>query len=279
MPLIRYLANRCPVLAAMLLHLGAAFGIAQDADTATSSTSSEFEHWEFKVDGVSREALAYVPATAKEKLTPVVFVFHGHGGRAQNAARMFAMNRNWPEEISIYMQGLNTPGRLTDKEGKAPGWQKSLGDQDDRDLKFFDAVLVRLKKEYKVDAKRIFATGHSNGGAFTYLLWAERGEVLAAVAPSAAAAAESLPKLKLKPAMHIAGEKDALVKFEWQEKTIDAVRKTNGCEAEGKPWAKDCTLYPSKTGTPVIAYIHAGGHVVPAAAPELIVKFFKEVSK
>jgi len=167
---------------------------------------------------------------------------------------------------------------LTDRDGKLPGWQMSLDDQKDRDLKFFDAVLARLKKDYKVDSKRIFSTGHSNGGAFTYLLWAERGDVLAAVAPSAGMAVESVPKLKPKPVMHIAGEKDPVVKFEWQEKTIVAVRKINGCEPEGKPWDKDCTIYPSKTGTPVIAYIHSGGHVVPAAAPELIVKFFNEVS-
>jgi len=276
MPPIRYLANRRFVLTAVLVLLGTALGTAQNAESATPP---DFEHWEFTVDGVSREALAYIPATAKEKLTPVVFVFHGHGGRAQNAARMFAMNRNWPEAISIYMQGLNTPGRLTDKEGRAPGWQKGLGDQEDRDLKFFDAVLAHLKKDYKVDAKRIFSTGHSNGGAFTYLLWAERGDVLAAVAPSAGMTTESLPKVKPKPIMHIAGEKDALVKFEWQERTIAAVRKINGCENEGKPWDKDCTIYPSKTGTPVIAYIHSGGHIVPASAPGLIVKFFKDVSK
>lgn len=276
MPLILSFGSRILVFTIILLLGCARLILGQNTD---SGTSSEFERWEFKVEGVSREVLAYIPARAKETPTPVVFVFHGHGGRAQNAARMFAINRHWPEAISIYMQGLNTPGRLTDKEGKAPGWQKSLGDQGDRDLKFFDAVLARLKKDYNVDSKRIFSTGHSNGGAFTYLLWAERGDVLAAVAPSAAAAAESLPKLKPKPLMHIAGEKDPLVKFEWQERTIAAVRKINGCEAEGKPWAKDCRIYPSKTSTPVIAYIHPGGHVVPAAAPELIAKFFKEVQR
>jgi polyhydroxybutyrate depolymerase len=276
MPLILSLVNRCVLFTTILLLASARFAIAQSPNSATRS---EFEHWEFKVEGVTREALAHIPPSGKEKPTPVVFAFHGHGGRAQNAARMFAMNRYWPEAISIYMQGLNTPGKLTDKEGNRPGWQMALGDQQDRDLKFFDAVLVRLKKDYKGDSKRIFSTGHSNGGAFTYLLWAERGEVLAAVAPSAGMTLESLPKLKPKPIMHIAGETDGLVKFEWQARTISAVRKINGCDPEGKSWNKDCTIYPSKTGTPVIAYIHSGGHVVPTAAPELIVKFFKEVSK
>ncbi len=251
-------------------------GLAQSTNSGTLPEG--FEHWEFKVDGVAREALVYVPRLARQKPTPVVFVFHGHGGQARNVVRTFAMNRVWPEAISVYMQGLNTPGRLTDPQGKVPGWQKRLGDQQDRDLKFFDAVWARLKHDYKVDEKRVFSTGHSNGGAFTYLLWAERGEVFAAFGPSAGMAPESLSKLKPKPVMHIAGEKDALVKFEWQQKTIEVVRKLNGCDAEGKSWANHCTLYPSKAGTPVVAFIHPGGHIVPVGAPALMVKFFKEVS-
>jgi polyhydroxybutyrate depolymerase len=251
-------------------------GFAQGTNSA--ALPDGFQRWEFNVDGIAREALVYVPTTAKEKPTPVVFVFHGHGGRAMNVVRSFALNRHWPEAISVYMQGLNTPGRLADPEGKTPGWQIRPGDQHDRDLKFFDAVLARLKQDCKVDEKRVFCTGHSNGGAFTYLLWAERGDVFAAVAACAGMSAESLSKLKAKPVMHIAGEKDPLVKFEWQKLTIEAVRKLNGCDAEGKPWDKYCTLYPSKTGTPVVAFIHPGGHIVPAGAPALIVKFFKECS-
>ena len=109
------------------------------------------------------------------------------------AANKFAYHKHWPEAIVVYMQGLNTPGTLTDPQGKLPGWQKTFGDQGDRDLKFFDAVLATLKKDYKVDEKRIYATGHSNGGGFTYLLWAARGDVFAAVAPCAAAARARRP--------------------------------------------------------------------------------------
>ena len=260
----------------LLVLTCAATGLTQDTNPA--ALPEGFQRCEFKVDGVAREALVYVPSAAKEKPTPVVFVFHGHGGRSMNVVRSFAMNRHWPEAISVYMQGLNTPGRLTDPQGKVPGWQIHVGDQQDRDLKFFDAVLARLKHDYKVDEKRVFSTGHSNGGAFTYLLWAERGDVFAAMAPCAGMSAESLPKLKPKPIMHIAGEKDPLVKFEWQKLTIEAVRKLNGCDPEGRPWDKNCTLYPSKTGTPVVAFIHPGAHNLPAAAPGLIVKFFKECS-
>ena len=136
------------------------------------SAADNLTRMEWKVDGVAREALVYAPATAKTDPSPVVFAFHGHGGTMKYAANKFAYHKHWPEAIVVYMQGLNTPGALTDPEGKLPGWQKTFGDQGDRDLKFFDAVLATLKKDYKVDEKRIYATGHSNGGGFTYLLWA-----------------------------------------------------------------------------------------------------------
>jgi polyhydroxybutyrate depolymerase len=47
----------------------------------------------------------------------------------------------------------------------------------------------------------------------------------------------------------------------------------------GKEWAPQCTLYPSKNGTPVVTLIHPGAHNFPAEAPELFVKFFKEHAK
>jgi polyhydroxybutyrate depolymerase len=233
----------------------------------------------WKVDGVTREALVYVPTAATTTRTPLVFAFHGHGGTMKYAANKFRFHNLWPEAIAVYMQGLPTPGALTDPEGKRPGWQKTFGDQKDRDLKFFDAVLMTLKNDYKVNEKRIYATGHSNGGGFTYFLWAARGDVFAAIAPCAAAAKpEFRPHIKPKPVLHMAGENDPLVRFAWQQRTIDEVRKINGC-GEGKPWGEHCTLYPSRTGTPVVTYIHSGGHQLPDDVLPVIVNFFKERAK
>jgi polyhydroxybutyrate depolymerase len=232
-----------------------------------------------EVEGVSRTALLYVPPGAKEKSAPLVFVYHGHGGNSAAAARSFAMHRHWPEAIAVYPQGLPTPGRLTDPEGKKAGWQSRPGDQGNRDLAFFDALLAKIKSDDKVDDKRIYCTGHSNGGGFTYLLWAVRGESFAAVAPSSAARARSekgAALLKPKPAMHLAGKADPLVKFEWQEASMDAVRRINGCAATGNPWAENCLLYASESGNDFVSYIHPGGHRFAEEAVPLIVRFFKE---
>lgn len=240
--------------------------------------AAEPERREWTVDGVAREGLVAVPAAAKTTPSPLVFVFHGHGGAARQVARSFGLHTLWPEAIVVYLQGLNTPGRLTDPEGKRPGWQHDAGVLGDRDLKFFDAVLADLRRELRVDDRRVYSTGHSNGGGFTYLLWAARGDVFAAMAPSAAAARVVQGRLKPKPVMHLAGEKDQLVKFAWQEQTIAGLKQLNRC-GEGRPWATHCTIFASPLGAPVVTMIHPGTHAFPREAPALIVKFFQEHAK
>jgi len=231
------------------------------------------------VDGVKREALVYPPSKPAAGKVPLVFDFHGHGGTARHAARTHHIHAAWPEALVVYMQGLNTPGKLSDPDGKRPGWQHSPGDQKDRDLKFFDAVLASMRTDYAVDDARVYATGHSNGGAFTYLLWAKRGDEFAAFAPVAAAAGVYFLDAKPKPVFHAASESDPLVTFAMQQRTLDRVKKLNGCAADGEEWAKGCQRYTSKSGALVVVYLHEEGHKYPEATPELIVKFFKEQAK
>lgn len=231
-------------------------------------------------------ALVYAPASAHREPSPVVFVFHGHGGRAENIARRMALHQIWAEAIVVYPQGLNTPGRITDPEGRLPGWQMTPGEQGDRDVAFHDAMLASFRRDYRVDESRIYATGHSNGGAFTYLLWFMRRTELAAFAPSGAAWPLALATTQpsgesatvLRPVMHIAGRADPLVKFAWQERTIDAVRRINGC-GTGERVDERVTLYPSPAGAPVLTWIHPGGHAYPAEATQVVVRFFKEHAK
>jgi polyhydroxybutyrate depolymerase len=248
------------------------------AGVASVQLAAEPERREWTVEGVSREALVCVPPQAKTSPVPVLFAFHGHGGNMQGAARAFGYHTLWPEALVVYMQGLPIPGVLTDPEGKKPGWQNAPGVRGDRDLKFFDAVLETLRTEHKVDEKHVFATGHSNGGGFVYLLWAERPYAFAAFAPCAAATRQ-LGQLTPRPALHLAGEKDRLVKFEWQQRMIDGLRKVNGCAGAGRPWGANATLYASASGTPLVALVHPGGHEFPKGAADSIIQFFQERMK
>ncbi len=105
----------------------------------------------------------------------------------RQARRSFAIESYWPEATVVYPQGLPTKG-ITDPEGKKNGWQQKKGDYEDRDLAFFDVMLKTFRSDSSIDMRRVYSTGHSNGGRMTYLLWSERGDAFAAVAPSASPA-------------------------------------------------------------------------------------------
>ena len=107
--------------------------------TSAAPPAERLEKMTWQVDGETREALVYIPRDASTK-PPIVFAFHGHGGNSQSAARGFAFHTHWPEAICVYPQGLPTKTAV-DPQGKLPGWQKLAGDDADRDLHFFDAML------------------------------------------------------------------------------------------------------------------------------------------
>jgi polyhydroxybutyrate depolymerase len=245
------------------------------ASVAAAVHAAEPEKLSLQVDGVEREALVYTPAgKSKAGGAPLVFVFHGHGGTMKSAARSMRFYEAWPEAIVVYPQGVNTPTRV-DPDGKRPGWQRSVGDQKDRDLKLFDAMLADIEKKHTVDKQRVYVTGFSNGAVFTYLLWAERPGNLAAVAPIAGLPLErSEFKPVPKPAFIIAGRKDALVKFRSQQQMIEKVREINGVTEKGVSSGEGFTRYKSDNGTPVETLIHPGGHLVPREAVKLITLFF-----
>jgi polyhydroxybutyrate depolymerase len=241
------------------------------------TAAAALERMEWTVDGLQREALVYLPPAGERAGAPVVFAFHGHGGRARGVARKFRLHELWPEAFVVYMQGVPTPGRLSDPEGRKAGWQHDPEAFGGRDLAFFDAVLATLREDHGIDERRVYATGHSNGGGFCYLLWVSRPGVLAAIAPSAAGSSvlrQSEPEPL--PVMHIAGANDTVVRYEWQKATMRRVCEINRCGRDGQPWADACLSFATEQGARLVTCTHDGTHQFPSIAPELIVRFFRE---
>jgi polyhydroxybutyrate depolymerase len=254
---------------------GVALAIVAFGSPARAAAPEQLRPLDVTVDGVARTALIYVPPAPTDRPLPLVFAFHGHGGTSRQAARVFRLDHLWPAAISVYPQGLDTPGVLTDADGARPGWQHAIGVEGDRDLHFFDLLLAQLKHDHPVDPKRVYCTGHSNGGGFTYVLWQARPDVFAALAPCSAAAGFAA-RLTPKPAMICGGLNDPIVNFAWQQRTIDAVRRVDGCEPTGVPWEGAGVLFASERGTPLVTYTYPGGHPMDSAEPGLIVKFFQQ---
>ncbi|HEX4639330.1 MAG TPA: prolyl oligopeptidase family serine peptidase [Chthoniobacterales bacterium] len=243
---------------------------------ATQAAAAEPTPTKITVDRVERETLIYLPSTSSKAKPPVIIGFHGHGGNMRFSARGMAFQNFWPEAIVVYPQGLPTPGIVLDHEGKKPGWQRELGQENDRDLKFVDALLAMLRAKYAIDDSRIYATGFSNGGLFSYLLLSQRANVFAAFAPGGAALLPSVTLSAPRPVFHYGGRSDRLARFEKQQATIDKLRAFNGCTAPGEACGENCTIYNSSKGAPVATFIHPFGHVYPPAVTPLIVKFFQE---
>ena len=230
-----------------------------------------------------REALVFAPSLGTN--LPVIFAWHGHGGTMQGAAQQMHLQTLWPEAIVVYSQGRDTPTGH-DLEGDGAGWQKETNQVGDRDLKFFDAMLATLRQNFSVDDARIYTTGFSNGTGFSYLLWVERGDKLAAIGAVAGILAESERTKLSQPRALIAigpdpgqGTPQGPV-----QDTIERARQVNNATGPGQPCpiptgATDCDLYPSTTHTPVKQISHTLGHVYPPWAPDEIVKFFKNHKK
>lgn len=245
-------------------------------NTFTKPIVTQPVNQKFLVDGTERTAIIFPnSAPAPKEGSPIVFVFHGHGGTAQNAMRRFRIHADWPEAVVFYMQGLPTAtGR--DPQGEKPGWQNSPGLHADRDLKFFDSAVEWAKQKYKIDDKRIYVCGHSNGGGMTYALWSARSSVIAAFAPSAAVFGFKARNAAPKPALLIIGEGDDIVPTANQERNAEVVLRLNECRQTGKETGRGIKLYDCKAGADTAVYTHSGGHRMPDDAGEMMVKFFKQ---
>lgn len=229
-----------------------------------------------EIDGVTRTGIVY---RAPSKKAPTVFAFHGHGGNARGSARSFGVQIDWPEANVIYLQGLPTKTG-NDPEGKRSGWHNQPNEYGGRDLKFFDAVLERAIKEEWADPKQVYAMGHSNGGRFTYVLWASRGEKFAAFSPSAAACRGLESLLKPNNVFVVAGTKDQVVPFERQQDSIIAIKKILQCaEPASKAPQGSVVSHPGLNNTELATMIHDGTHAYPRTATTEMVKFFKRHQK
>jgi polyhydroxybutyrate depolymerase len=208
------------------------------------------ERLTIKIDGVDRQALVFAPAKAAAAV-PTLFVYHGAGDTAENFT-IVGLEDAWPEALVAYMDGLSLG------PGQGGVFQARDASNENRDLKFFDAMLAELHKRFTIDDTRVYATGFSNGARMSYLLWATRPKVFAAFAPVAGMLSADASLSDPKPVFHVAGRADRTNAFDEQMKSVELARTANRA-----------------TGTPVETYIHDGGHYWPPDTTARIVAFLR----
>ena len=224
------------------------------------------------VDGVERTAMVFAP-TVPSKNPPVVFAFHGHMGTSRQASRSFEIQKEWPNALVVYPQGLPTPSQLVDPQGRFPGWALEAADSN-RDLRFFDHLYREVMQRYHPDLKHVFAMGHSNGGAFVYTLWAARPTVFAGFASAEAAGARKFT-LTPKPIFVTIGRRDEIVRPAIQRASFNTVQKVNQDSGTGTQFGPKGTLCPGTA--PSVLWEYDGGHTFPRDSVPWMVSFFRSL--
>jgi polyhydroxybutyrate depolymerase len=232
----------------------------------------------FDIEGTKRLAIIH-EGEAKTKKSPVIFVFHGHGGNARIAERRLDFHDGWKDALVVYMQGIPGVQGITDKEGSKNGWQKNPGELGDRDVKFFDEVLKQLGKDYKIDDRRIYAVGFSNGSRFVNVLWAMRGEKFAALCTAAGPGGLMIKNAPPRSIWISMGENDPLVPVEGQKLSAEVVQNLLKVDVKEGKTDGDITTYKGTGKTELVIEIRQAGHEFPEASIPKIIEFFKRNEK
>lgn len=146
-----------------------------------SAAAPESGRFDITVDGETREYIIAVPDDYDaSKPYRLVFAWHPWGGSADQVAGMGA-NGYYGLQSQANGSAIFVAPEGLDFGGNGKGW----GNEDGKDLAFFDAMLERFEAELCIDRARVFSTGFSFGGMMSWALGCGRGNVVRAIAPMA----------------------------------------------------------------------------------------------
>ena len=243
------------------------------------------------VDERERTYLVHVPKSYDDaKPMPVVLAFHGGGSNAEQMVRFCGLNGKADEAgfIAVYPNGTGLfPRTLTWNAGNCCGY--GMRNKVDG-VAFVRALLNDLAKVARIDKKRVYATGMSNGAMISYRLASGLSDRIAAIAPVAGPmGTETCSPKRPVSVMHFHGTDDEFAAFNGGpgpksfsrtnfysvEHSIQVWVKANGCPAEPKvakePDKADDgmtvtrkTYGPGRDGSEVVLLvIENGGHTWP----------------
>ena len=143
-----------------------------------AAEAGEARHGEFAAESVTvgdtaRVYRLVVPKTVDlAQPAPLVVAFHGMLIDSKDLMPRYTKLNETAEKHQFI---LAFPEALGKSWGLTPG-------KVNKDLAFFDALVAQLKAQYRIDPRRIYVLGMSNGGYFPHLAGKERAKTVAAVA-------------------------------------------------------------------------------------------------
>ncbi|MGB5749681.1 MAG: PHB depolymerase family esterase [Desulfobacterales bacterium] len=168
----------------VLLYTGCTASLPNDHPVGPKTYKNSLD---IRIMGARRTYLVHIPAAYNPRSAlPLVVVIHGAFDTAQGMEKFSGFSDLADREnfIVMYPNGMGIFGFFQHwNAGHCCG--KAASDKVD-DVGFVAAAIEDVRSRLKIDPDRIYMVGFSNGGMLVYRFAAERGDLLAAVAPLAA---------------------------------------------------------------------------------------------
>jgi polyhydroxybutyrate depolymerase len=262
-------------------------------------------------EGIARKYKVHFPPQYDAKAPfPVVIYIHGGGG-SMRAAYMDGLDKA-ADKFSFILAVPQGTGevKLGHLRGSWNGGKWATGEcrGSADDIGFISKMIDELKLKFKVDARRIYATGISNGGLMTNRIGCELSDKIAAIATVAPEAVESnCNPSRPMPVMDIHGTadpanppdgseprgifaKDSSTGFAMSYKrmtpyqVVDAWKKINKCSDKHVPGyqkgAAKCVIYNDCADSCEVelCMVEGMGHAYPSGAQYFTAKVVGPVS-
>jgi polyhydroxybutyrate depolymerase len=191
-----------------------------EAQFAGEGKHGNFGSESLKVGDDKREYRLVVPNSIDlKKPAPLVIAFHGMLIDSKDVMPVYTKLNDTAAKHKFV---IAYPEAIGKSWGLAP-------EKVTKDLAFFDALLAKLKSDYKIDEDRIYILGMSNGGYFAHLVGKERSKAVAAVAShSGPLGLQTLLGVRAErkfPVLILHGDKDNILPVDWARENRDKYMK------------------------------------------------------
>ncbi|RYY55065.1 MAG: phospholipase [Chitinophagaceae bacterium] len=171
------------------------------------------------VDGRARTFLVNLPPDYYESSGfSLVIAMHGGGGSSSQfeTSSGLSTKANASKFIVVYPDGVENPVGLKYRTWNAGGCCAYAAETNVDDVKFLGQLVDQLIAKYKINPKKVYATGHSNGGMMSYRLACELSSKFAAIAPNGCTMVVKQPCMPSRavPILHMHSAQDQNVPYQ-----------------------------------------------------------------
>jgi polyhydroxybutyrate depolymerase len=192
----------------------------QDKNTSSADNNPDTSNYRYfesvTVDGISRYYLLNLPPSYYQQDTlPLVIALHGAGGSALQCEKDYKLTEKANQEkyAIVYPEGVRNDGFLGLRTWNAGSCCDFAAENNVNDVGFITMLIDKLIAGYKIDPKRIYVAGMSNGAMMAYRLACEIPGKIAAIASVSGTMLTTSPcnPSRAVPVLHIHSERDTKV--------------------------------------------------------------------